>query len=83
MAEDQRNYKLCDEITEEIAELSKEYLMLELELKSLMKKDDRSKRYHSQKKSLTSSTSSDNSALSSQPPSDTESAGPSCSIRLR
>ena len=78
MSEDQRNYKLCDEITEEISALSKECRVLELELKELTKKDNRSKGYHSKKISL-SSTSSDNSAVSPQPPSEyeTESANES------
>ena len=71
MAEDQRNYKLCDDLTEEISALSKECRMLELELKELTKKDYRSKVCHSKKRSL-SSTSSDNSAFSSQPPSESE-----------
>ncbi len=71
MAEDQINYKLCDEITEEISAISKECRPLELELKELTKKDDRSKGYYSKKKSL-SSTSSDNSAVSPQPPSESE-----------
>ena len=47
MAEDQRNYKLCDEIIEEISALSKECRILELELKELTKKDNRSKGYYS------------------------------------
>ena len=38
MAEDQRNYKLCDEIVAEISALSKECRILELELKELRKK---------------------------------------------
>ena len=78
MAEDQRNYKFCDDITEEISALSKECRTLELELKELTKKDTRSKGYYSKKKSL-SSTSSDNSAFSPQPRSEsgTESANES------
>ena len=68
MAEDQRNYKLCDEITEEISSLSKECCALELDLKELTKKDTRYKGYYSKKNSL-SSTSSDNSA---QPLSESE-----------
>ena len=63
-SEDQRNYNLCDEITEEILALPKECCILELELK----KDNRSKGYHSKKISLMS-TSSNNFA---QPPSEYE-----------
>lgn len=69
MSEDQRNYKLCDEITEEISALSKECHVLEIEMKELAKKDSRSKVYHAKKKPI-SSTSSDNSTLSSVPASD-------------
>ena len=72
MAEDQKNYKLCDEITEEISALSKECHVLELEMMELAKKDNRSKMYHAKKKPM-SSTSSDNSTLPPSDESETES----------
>ena len=37
MSGDHRNYKLCDEITEEILALSKECHVLEIEMKELAK----------------------------------------------
>ena len=40
MAEDQKNYKLCNEITEEITALSKEYHVLKLEMNELTKTID-------------------------------------------
>lgn len=45
IAEETKNYRLCDDITEEIAAISKESRQLEAELKLLTKKDVFSKQY--------------------------------------
>lgn len=45
-AEAIKNYKLCDEISEEIGTVSKEMNELNQELSELMKKEKKSKRYH-------------------------------------
>ena len=47
MAENVKNYKACDDITEEIASLSKQKRELENELLVLQKKTKRSMSYHS------------------------------------
>ncbi len=67
MAEDIRNYRACDELTEEIGDLIKEKRQMTTELTLLSKKDEHSKRYFKQKASSSSSRSS-----SSFPPSDSE-----------
>lgn len=49
LAEGLKNYKACDELTEEIAALAKEHRELEVELKELHRRDKRSKWYHSKR----------------------------------
>ncbi len=55
MAEDIRNYRSCDDLTEEIGELIKEKRQMTAELMLLSKKDKNSKRYF--KRKLSSSPS--------------------------
>ena len=58
MAETVRNYKLCEEVTEEIGDLQKQRNQLEAELKELKKKDNKSSWYRHRKYiSLSSSDS--------------------------
>lgn len=61
-AETVKNYKLCDEISEEIGTVSKKSNELKQELAELMKKDSRSKVYHKNKARGSSSTSSRNTS---------------------
>ena len=60
MAENIKNYKNCDDLTEEISSLSKQQQELESELMLLHKKDKRAKSYQI-KKQLNSSQGSDDS----------------------
>ncbi|XP_065907720.1 uncharacterized protein [Dysidea avara] len=60
MAENVKNYKACDDITEEIASLSKQKRELENELLVLQKKTKRSMSYHS--RNVASSQESDDSS---------------------
>ena len=54
MAEDIRNYRSCDELTEEIGELIKEKRQMTAELMLLSQKDKNSKRYFKRKLSYSS-----------------------------
>ena len=65
MAENVKNYKSCDDITEEIASLSKQRWELENELNVLQKKSKRAESYWNKK--LSSSQDSDEAFLKSQP----------------
>ena len=46
MAESSKNYKLCDQLSEEAGELNKTRNLLELEMKVLEKKESKSQRYY-------------------------------------
>ncbi len=48
VAEDNKNYRLCDELTQEIGTLSREKRQYAAELKLLQKKDEFSKSYYRQ-----------------------------------
>lgn len=62
-----QNYRLCDEITEEIGGLSKESRQLAAELKILTKKDRHSKLYHQRKSSSSKSSQSSSRGETSSP----------------
>ena len=49
-AEVTKNYKLCDQLSEEIADLNKSKRLLEVELDMLQKKEKKSKRYYQRKR---------------------------------
>lgn len=77
VAEDMKNYRICDEITEEIGTLLKECRQLSIELKLLTKKDKNSRMYY-QRKSTSKSplqSSSSRSVTCSPPNSDSDGDG--------
>ena len=76
-AEDIKNYRVCDDITEEIGSLSKESRQLAAELKLLAKKDKHSKLYYKRKSSSSKSpqSSSRGETCSPYPGSDSDTSG--------
>lgn len=68
VAEDTKNYRLCDEITEEIGTLTKEKRQLEAELKLLQKKDECSKMYFQRKSASKSPSMSSSRSETYSPP---------------
>ena len=72
-AEDTKSYRICDEITEEIASLSHEKRQLTAELNILTRKDQHSKGYYHRKASASCSSASPQSSRNSTPcPNDSE-----------
>ena len=70
-AESSKNYKLCDQLSEEVGELNKTRHLLELEMKVLEKKESKSQRYYksrSRRESDSDSSSSISSAFFKQSP---------------
>ena len=62
LASQEKNFKLCDQLTEEIAELQKQRRMLESETRGLLKKEKKAKWYKAKKnKSMMSSPVSSDS----------------------
>ena len=80
VAEDNKNYHLCDELTEEIKTLSTEKRQHVAKLKLLQKKDEFSKSYHTQKlvskSPSVSSSASKNETCNSNSEEDTEALPP-------
>ena len=74
-SEDMRNYKACEEITEEIGELKKKRQGLQAELTALEKRDKKSKWYQKRKIANSSSISSEDEPTRSEPTSITFSEG--------
>lgn len=64
-AEVTKNYKLCDQLSEEIADLNKSKRLLEVELSMLQKKEKKSKRYYQRKRESDSDSSSSQMSSSS------------------
>lgn len=64
IAEDARNYKLCEEITEEIGESKKRKQELQAELSQLLKRDKKSRWYRQRKLSKSPSVSSEGESAS-------------------
>ena len=64
-AEVTKNYKLCDQLSEEIADLNKSKQLLEVELDMLQKQDKKSKRYYQCKRESDSDNSSSQMSISS------------------
>ena len=64
-AEVTKNYKLCDQLSEEIADLNKSKRLLEVELDMLQKKEKKSKRYYQRKRESDSDSSSSQMSSSS------------------
>lgn len=60
-----KNYKLCDQLSEEIADLNKSKRLLEVELDMLQKKEKKSKRYYQRKRESDSDSSSSQMSSSS------------------
>ena len=65
VAEVTKNYKLCDQLSEEIADLNKSKRLLEVELSKLQKKEKRSKWYYERKPESDSDSSSSQMSSSS------------------
>lgn len=74
-SEDMRNYKACEEITEEIGELKKKKQELQAELAALQKRDKKSQWYQKRKIVNSSSISSEDEPARSEPSSATFSEG--------
>ncbi len=75
VAEDNKNYRLCDELTQEIGTLSREKRQYAAELKLLQKKDEFSKSYYRRKstsKSPSVSSSASRNETCSPPNSNSE-----------
>ena len=72
VAESSKNYKLCDQLSEEVGELNKTRRLLEMEMNVLEKKESKSQRYYKSKsrrrESDSDSSSSTSSAFSKQNP---------------
>ena len=69
LAEQSKNYKLCDQLSEEIGEVNKNKRLLELELDLLEKKESKSQRYYRSKaKKGSDSDSSSSTSTSSKRP---------------
>ena len=64
-AETSKNYKLCDQLSEEIADLNKEMILQEKEVKLLQQKEKKSLKYYSRKKDRATSSESDRNNPSS------------------
>lgn len=65
IAEVSKNYKLCDQLSEEVSELSKTMRLLEVELNLLQKKEKKSQRYYQRKRESDSDSSSSHRSCSS------------------